>query len=67
MRAEIDSDRCQGHGRCAVVCPEVFDLDEAGAGVVILADVPADLRDRVQMAELNCPEQAITLTKGELP
>ena len=67
MRAEIDTDRCQGHGRCTVICPEVFELDELGAGVVIHPEVPADFRDRAQQAALNCPERAITVTKEELP
>jgi ferredoxin len=60
---EIDAGRCLGHGRCVVACPELFDLDDSGAGIVISSDVPDDLIGRVRQAVLNCPERAITLVE----
>ena len=60
MKVEVDSGRCQGHARCNVMCPEVFDLDDAGYAVVRDAHVPAALEDDVLDAVANCPEQAIT-------
>jgi ferredoxin len=57
----IDGDRCQGHGRCALIAPQVFDVDDSGMGQVLVdtvseADLP-DVRDVV----LSCPENAIAL------
>ena len=66
MRVEIDPDRCLGHGRCVVVCPELFTITDSGSGSVILAEVPPELVGRARQAVLNCPERAITLT-GPIP
>jgi ferredoxin len=62
----IDPERCQGHGRCYELAREVFGADDEGYGVV-LGDgaVPADLRERARLAELNCPESAIDLVDVE--
>jgi ferredoxin len=68
MRVEIDAEMCQGHGRCAVVCPELFDTDDSGYGFV-RPEVPdaltADLVSLARQAVLNCPERAITLIESE--
>ena len=45
-----------------MVCPEVFDLDDSGLGVVLTPDVPAEFAARVTQAEMNCPEGAIRVT-----
>ncbi len=66
MRVEIDPDRCLGHGRCVVICPELFAITDSGSGMVIVADVPIELVGRARQAVLNCPERAITI-KGESP
>lgn len=62
MRLRIDSERCQGHGRCYDVVPELFADDEEGYGQV-LGDgtVAAGKLDRARLAVANCPEQAIAL------
>jgi ferredoxin len=68
MRVEIDVDLCQGHSRCAVVCPELFDIDDSGFGFVrpdVPATLTADLVARARQAVLNCPERAITLIESE--
>lgn len=61
MHVTVDPDRCQGHARCWVLCPEVFSLDEEGHGYVSQPDVPAALEAKVQEAAANCPERAITV------
>jgi ferredoxin len=55
----VDKDLCQGHARCNLICPEVFDLDEAGFAVVLSQQVPAEHEGAVEDAVQNCPEQAI--------
>jgi len=64
FRVQIDADKCQGHGRCYSLAPELFDADDLGAGVV-LGDgtVPDDRLDQAHRAVANCPEYAITLTE----
>jgi ferredoxin len=61
MRVSVDADRCQGHARCWDISPQVFDLDDEGHGVVLLADVPPDLEDKACEAVRNCPERAISI------
>jgi ferredoxin len=60
VHVSVDANQCQGHARCNLICPEVFDLDEAGFAVVIAADVPPEHEAGVKDAVLNCPEGAIT-------
>lgn len=63
MRVTVDSERCQGHGRCYMLSPGVFDCDEEGYSVVRSEDVPQHLEQQARMAEQACPEQAISVTE----
>lgn len=62
-RIVIDQGRCVGHGQCAMMAPEAFDLDADGYAVVLTEEVEgAQLRD-AQGAAQACPEQAITIAE----
>ena len=65
MKIQIDSGRCQGHGRCYDIAPGLFGDDDEGYGQV-LGDglVPSGQEDEARLAAANCPERAITLTQG---
>jgi ferredoxin len=65
VRVRVDPAACQGHGQCALICPEVFGADEQGFAVVGSADVPAALAEAVRRAELQCPERAIQIDRGD--
>jgi ferredoxin len=60
VKVLIDVAKCQGHGRCFSLAPEIFGFDELGNGVVrgdgTLTDVTREL---AQLAQANCPEHAI--------
>ena len=62
MRIVYDRDKCQGHGRCYALAPELFDADDEGYSVVL---VSGELTDEqvaaAQLAADNCPEYAITV------
>lgn len=64
MKIQIDSGRCQGHGRCYDIAPGLFGDDDEGYGQV-LGDglVPPGQEDEARLAAANCPERAITLTQ----
>ena len=62
MDVSVDENLCQGHARCSLICPEVFDLDEAGFSVVITTHVRPEHEATVKEAVLNCPERAIRTT-----
>lgn len=62
MRIEFDREKCQGHNRCYMLAPELFDVDDEGYAV--LRDdgpVPVGLEKKAQLAADNCPEFAVTL------
>lgn len=61
MRVRIDAARCQGHGRCAIIAPDVFDTDDSGNGTVLLDPCPEEFRAAAEEAVLSCPESAITV------
>jgi ferredoxin len=62
MRVQIDPARCQGHGRCYDLEPDLFGEDEDGYGTVLGAGVvPAGREDDARLAVANCPEQAIAV------
>ena len=62
MRVVIDSEKCQGHGRCFSIAPELFDSDDLGQGVVMGdGSVPVNQEENARLAQKNCPEYAITI------
>ena len=65
MRVQINSERCQGHGRCYDLAPGLFGDDEEGYGTV-LGDgtVPPGQEQDARRAALNCPEHAVELEEG---
>jgi ferredoxin len=60
-RVIIDGNKCQGHGRCMLVAPEIFDLDDAGLAYALMETVPPELRPGAEEAVFTCPENAISL------
>jgi ferredoxin len=62
MDVSIDSNICQGHGSCTIICGTVFDLADDGYGKVLEPHPDESLRGTVEEAVANCPEQAITVT-----
>lgn len=63
MRVSLDREKCQGHGRCYALAPDLFDSDDEGYGFVIPSDgtVPAGLEEAARLAADNCPEFAIEI------
>jgi AcrR family transcriptional regulator len=61
VKLQIDTDRCQGHGRCYDLAPGLFGEDDEGYGQV-LGDgtVPAGQEQEARLAAANCPERAIS-------
>ncbi len=65
MKVRIDSEKCQGHGRCYDLAPDLFGDDDEGFGQV-LGDgtVTPDNEHQARLAVANCPERAIELIEG---
>ncbi len=64
MKVRINSDVCQGHGRCYDLAPDLFGDDDEGYGQV-LGDgtVSPDDEHDARRAVANCPEHAIELVE----
>jgi ferredoxin len=62
VKVQIDSERCQGHGRCYDLAPGLFGEDEEGFGRV-LGDgvVPPGREHEARLAVANCPERAVEI------
>ena len=62
MKVTIDASRCQGHGRCFSLAPELFDADDLGHGYVLGdATVAPERVDAARLADANCPEHAVSI------
>ncbi len=62
MKVHVINEKCQGHGRCYSLAPELFESDDYGNSVVLGdGDVPAALEEKARLAELNCPERAVVI------
>lgn len=59
MRIAADRDRCEGHGLCADVAPEVYDLDDDAVVIVRHEVVPSDLEPEADAGARMCPVAAL--------
>jgi ferredoxin len=58
----VDGARCQGHARCVVFAPDVFDFDAEGyAFVPEERSRVSELTGEIQKAVAGCPERAIVV------
>ncbi|MEO9325716.1 ferredoxin [Nocardioides sp. C4-1] len=64
-RLHVDWTRCDGHGACAELLPELLDPDEWGYPVARSGErdpaVPAALDSRARHAVRSCPLMALRL------
>jgi len=59
MKVRIE-DTCTACGLCVDTCPEVFEMGDDMAQVMV-DDVPAEYEDAVQQAADECPVEAINV------
>jgi ferredoxin len=65
VKVQIDTNSCQGHGRCYYLAVGLFGEDDEGYGRVAGdGTVPPGREHDARLAEANCPERAIELTEG---
>jgi ferredoxin len=63
MKVVADIEKCQGHGRCYDLAPNVFDADDEGrVALMVPGDVATALEREARIAIDNCPEHALTLS-----
>ena len=63
LRVSVAVDRCQGHNRCCLTAPELFEADDEGnARARGDGAVPPELEKKARLAVANCPEHAVRLS-----
>lgn len=66
MRIRVDNEKCQGHNRCWVIVPELFDIDDLGnAHEKNEGVVPPEFEEKARLAIANCPERAIFTVRDQ--
>lgn len=62
MRITLDTDACQGHGRCYALAPDLFGCDDEGySELLVTGELPTGRESDARLAADNCPEFAITV------
>ena len=62
MKVIVDELRCDAHGVCVSVCPEVFALgDDDDMVRVLVAEPDESLRESLRRAARGCPKAAIRI------
>ena len=65
MKIRFERERCQGHNRCYLLAPELFDVDDDGYAVPLVeGELTDEQMTKAQLAADNCPEYAIELIEG---
>lgn len=64
-KISIDRIRCDGHGLCAEILPELIRLDDWGYPIVAPDPVPDHLMPLAERAVADCPVLAIALRRTE--
>jgi ferredoxin len=62
MKVQINQQRCRGHARCLDIAPDAFDfIDEEDRAIVVDDGVLRAGVEALMDAQLECPEQAISV------
>lgn len=68
-RLHVDWTRCDGHGACAELLPELLEVDDWGFPVSRTGErdpeVPPELEEHARHAERSCPLLALKLVQPQ--
>lgn len=65
MKLIADRNRCEGHGMCEALAPELFRVGDDGIVTLLRDTVTEADRDIVELAVDSCPVQALSLDCGQ--
>jgi len=63
MRVSVDLDRCEAHGVCMGIAPDVFERDADDGLHVHVPSPPRERWPEMREAAMSCPKQAITISE----
>jgi ferredoxin len=61
----VDRTKCDGHGLCAEILPELIRLDDWGYPIFSSGPIPQNLLPLAKRAVGNCPILALALRRTE--
>jgi ferredoxin len=61
MKVTLIARLCAGHGRCEVLAPEVFKVNDNWLADILMETPPESMRQAVENAARMCPTKAITI------
>lgn len=61
MLIHADREKCEGHGLCADVAPEVYELDDDAMVVLLHEQVPPALERKAEAGARVCPVAALRI------
>jgi len=67
LRLSIDRIKCDGHGLCAELLPEIIRLDDWGYPIIAAGPVPGGTAPLAQRAVASCPVLALALAVAVQP
>ena len=62
MKVTVDTNLCDGHGKCVEVAPKVFKMNDRYVSEVI--DAGGDTDEKILLAAKVCPVKAIFLEEA---
>ncbi len=62
-RLRVNAIRCEGHGQCAELLPELIRLDDWGYPIIEHANVPPELERLARRAVEVCPTLALLMER----
>jgi ferredoxin len=66
IRVTVALSRCEGHGRCVTLAPQVFGYNDVTSQSYVIDDAALDSnRALIVRAAADCPECAITVVEGD--
>jgi ferredoxin len=57
----VDRIKCDGHGVCADLLPEMIELDDWGYPIILPGAIPASVMPHARRAVSGCPTLALRL------
>lgn len=63
LHLTIDRIKCDGHGLCAELLPELIRLDDWGYPIIAPGPIPERLAHHAQRAVTTCPTLALALQR----
>jgi ferredoxin len=63
MKITVDRGRCEGHGVCEEIAPEIYRLDDDGELEILHDEIPVALAAKARSGARLCPVAALSVVE----